>query len=226
MSEPIKILVADDHPLFLRGLVGLLSEQADFILAGEACDGLKAVELSRECQPHVVLLDVHMPGGGGLAVVGALKDSGARVLMLTISDRDEDLMQAIAAGADGYLLKSAEPEELCRAIRQVASGHSVLSPEVTAAVMEAATRGQDQQTGASLSPRERQVLAQLAQGATTAEIAGALVLSPSTVKTHVRHILEKLDAANRAEAVGRAAALGLLEPQTYKKPCSNPTKRI
>jgi DNA-binding NarL/FixJ family response regulator len=212
MSEPIRILVADDHPLFLRGLVGLLSEQADFTLVGEASDGLEAVDLSRECEPHVVLLDLHMPGGGGLAVVGALKDSGARVLMLTISDKDEDLMEAIAVGADGYLLKSAEPEELCRAIRQVAAGHSVLSPEVTAAVMQAAADAKNGKLPVSLSPRERDVLVQLAQGATTAEIAEALFLSPSTVKTHVGHILEKLDASNRAEAVGRAAALGLLDP--------------
>jgi len=213
MSEPIKILVADDHPLFRRGLVGLLSEQPDCVVIGEAVDGPGALELSREGQPDVVLLDVHMPGGGGLAVVGALKDSGARVLMLTVSDKDEDLMEAIATGADGYLLKSAEPEELCWAIRQVVAGGAVLSPEVTAAVMQAAARGQDHQPAVSLSPRERQVLAELARGATTTQIAQALVLSPSTVKTHVAHILEKLDAANRAEAVGRAAALGLIEPQ-------------
>jgi DNA-binding NarL/FixJ family response regulator len=213
MSEPIKILVADDHPLFRRGLVGLLSEQPDCVVIGEAGDGPGALELSREVQPDVVLLDVHMPGGGGLAVVGALKDSGARVLMLTISDKDEDLMEAIAAGADGYLLKSAEPAELCWAIQQVAAGGAVLSPEVTATVMQAAVRGQDHQPGVSLSPRERQVLSELARGATTAQIAQALVLSPSTVKTHISHILEKLDAANRAEAVGRAAALGLIEPQ-------------
>jgi DNA-binding NarL/FixJ family response regulator len=213
MSEPIKILVADDHPLFRRGLVGLLSEQPDCVVVGEAPSGPEALELSREGQPDVVLLDVHMPGGGGLAVVGALKDLGARVLMLSISDKDEDLMEAIKGGADGYLLKSAEPAELCQAIRQVAAGGAVLSPEVTAAVMQAAARGQDHQVGTSLSPRERQVLAELARGATTAQIAQALVLSPSTVKTHVGHILEKLDAANRAEAVGRAAALGLLETE-------------
>ena len=155
-----------------------------------------------------------MPGGGGLAVVGALKDSGARVLMLTISDKDEDLMEAIAVGADGYLLKSAEPEDLCRAIRQVAGGHSVLSPEVTTAVMQAAARNQEHQSEVSLSSREYDVLIQLAQGATTAETAEALIISTSTVKTHIKHIMEKLDASNRAEAVAQAAAWGLLGPET------------
>jgi DNA-binding NarL/FixJ family response regulator len=214
MHEQIKILVADDHPLFRRGLVGLLREQADCNVVGEANDGFEALELSRESQPDVVLLDVHMPEGGGLAAVGALKSAGARVLMLTISDKDEDLMDAIAAGADGYLLKSAEPEELCQAIRQVAAGSAVLSPEVTATVMQAAARTQDHKPGASLSTREREVLVQLARGATTNQIAEALVISTSTVKTHIKHIMEKLDASNRAEAVAQAAALGLLDPQS------------
>jgi DNA-binding NarL/FixJ family response regulator len=215
MPKPIKILVADDHPLFRRGLVGLLSEQADCIVVGEASSAPDAVELSHGRQPDVVLLDVHMPGGGGVAVVGALKqDVGTQVLMLTISDQDEDLLGAIEAGADGYLLKSAEPEDLCHAIRQVAAGHSVLSPEVTAAVMQAAARTQNHKSGASLSTREREVLVQLARGATTNQIAELLVISTSTVKTHIKHIMEKLEASNRAEAVAQAAALGLLDPQS------------
>jgi DNA-binding NarL/FixJ family response regulator len=215
MPEPITILVVDDHPLFRRGLVGLLSEQSDCRVVGEASSGPQALKLCRHSQPDVVLLDVHMPEGGGLEIVPALKqDLGVQVLMLTISDQDQDLLGAIQAGADGYLLKSAEPEELCRAIRQVATGQSVLSPEVTARVMKAAVRPQNHKPGVNLSPREREVLAELARGATTAEIASGLVISSSTVKTHVSHILEKLGAANRAEAVGRAAALGLLDPQT------------
>jgi len=215
MPEPIKILVADDHPLFRRGLVALLNDQADYHVVGEATSGPQALELSRRVQPDLVLLDVHMPGGGGLSVLPALKrDLGLRVLMLTISDKDEDLMGAIAAGADGYMLKSAEPEELCWAIQQVMAGHSVLAPEITSAVMQAATRAQHQAPQISLSPREGEVLAELARGATTADIAATLFISPSTVKTHVRNILEKLGASNRAEAVGRAAALGLFDRYT------------
>ncbi len=219
MPEPIKILVADDHPLFRRGLVALLNDQADYHVVGEATSGPQALELSRHIQPDLVLLDVHMPGGGGLPVLPAMKcDLGLRVLMLTISDQDEDLMGAIAAGADGYMLKSAEPEELCWAIQQVMAGHSVLSPEITSAVMQAATRVHHQAPQISLSPREGEVLAELARGATTTDIAATLVISPSTVKTHVRNILDKLGASNRAEAVGRAAALGLLDRQARISP--------
>ncbi len=212
MPEPIKILVADDHPLFRRGLVGLLNEQADCVVVGEAVSGPEALELSRRSRPDVILLDVHMPEGGGLEVLPALKQElGIQVLMLTISDKDEDLLGAIEAGADGYLLKSAEPDELCRAIRRVAAGHSVLSPEITARVMQVAVQPQSNKPSISLSTREREVLAELARGATTAEIAATLVISSTTVKTHVSHILQKLKASNRAEAVGRAAALGLLD---------------
>jgi DNA-binding NarL/FixJ family response regulator len=213
MTDSIKVLIVDDHALFRRGVMELLSDEPDFSLIEEASSGPEALRLSQQLQPDVVLLDVHMPGGGGIEVVQALKqNSELRVLMLTISEKDEDLMTAIEAGADGYLLKSAEPEELCRAIRQVASGQSVLSPKITARVMRAAARSWSQQAQVILSPREQEVLTELAQGATTAEIAATLIISQNTVKTHVRHILEKLEATNRAEAVSRATAMGLLKP--------------
>jgi len=213
MANFIKVLVVDDHALFRRGVVELLRDQPDFSLVGEANNGPEALRLSRQLEPQVVLLDVHMPAGGGVEVVQALKQiSGLHVLMLTISEKDEDLMAAIEAGADGYLLKSAEPDELCRAIRQVASGLSVLSPKITAKVMRIAAGSWDQQPEVTLSPREQEVLAKLAQGATTAEIAASLIISHNTVKTHIRHILEKLEATNRAEAVSRATTMGLLNP--------------
>jgi two-component system nitrate/nitrite response regulator NarL len=213
MPEPIKILVVDDHPLFRGGLTGLLREHDEFCLVGEADNCAAALALSLQTRPDVVLMDVHMPACSGIDAVAALKQNlPVRILMLTISDRDEDLLQAITAGADGYLLKSIEPEELCRAIKQVVAGHSVLSPEITAAVMRAAVQGRSGQPEVALSPREQEVLAEMAKGATTAEIAACLVIAPSTVKTHVSHILEKMGAANRTEAVGRALALGLLDP--------------
>lgn len=210
MAKPVKLLLADDHVLFRWGLVRLLNEQPDFTVVGEAGDGRTAIHLGQQLQPDVILMDVHMPGGGGIEAVRALKQTcRARILMLTISDKDDDLLGALAAGADGYLLKTAEPDQLCRAIRQAAAGQGALSPEVTSRVIRAAAvQGQGQAT--SLSPRESEVLAQLARGATTAEIAATLVISENTVKTHVKRILDKLEASNRAEAVARATALGLL----------------
>jgi DNA-binding NarL/FixJ family response regulator len=211
MTGEIKVLVVDDHILFRRGVVELLREEPGFVPVGQAGSGPEALQLSQQTRPNVVLLDVHMPKGGGVNVVHTLKQiPGVHVLMLTISEKDEDLMAAIEAGADGYLLKSAEPEVLCKAIQQVATGQSVLSPEITAKVMQVAARSWSSQPQVSLSPREREVLAELAQGATTAQIAATLVIAESTVKTHVHHILEKLDAANRTEAVARATAMGLL----------------
>jgi DNA-binding NarL/FixJ family response regulator len=216
MSEPIKLLVVDDHILFRRGLIGLVREQPDFFFAGEAGNGPDAVQICRRQQPDVVLMDVHMPGGNGLEALQTIKkETKARVLMLTISNKDEDLFGALAAGADGYLLKSAEPEQLCQAIRQVAAGQGVLSPEITSQVMQAAASSQNRQSTTILSRREREVLVQLARGATTTEIAAALVISTNTVKTHIRRILKKLDVANRAEAVARASAMGLI-PSGYQ----------
>lgn len=209
MSEMIRLLIVDDHALFRLGIVRLLQEQPDFEVTGEAGDGREAIHLAQQKRPHVVLMDVHMPGGGGVEAVRVLKKTTtARVLMLSISDKDQDLMGALAAGADGYLLKSAEPEELCHAIRQVASGHGVLAPELTARVMRTAARGGH--SSVNLSKREQEVIDHLAAGETTSQIAAALFISENTVKTHVRRILKKLNVANRTEAVARAAALGLI----------------
>jgi DNA-binding NarL/FixJ family response regulator len=213
MSDPIKLLVVDDHALFRRGLIGLLGEQPDFRVVGEAGNNQDAIQLCRQQQPDVVLMDVHMPGGSGIKAVQTLKkESDARILMLTISKKDEDLLGALAAGADGYMLKSTDPQELCQGIRQVYAGLGTLSPDITAQVMKAAALSQKRQSAPSLSPREREVLQQLARGFTTEEIALNLVISKNTVKTHVRRILNKFDVANRAEAVARAATYGLIPP--------------
>lgn len=211
MTELIRVLVVDDHALFRRGVVELLRDEADFQVVGELDRAADVLLLAQRVRPDVVLMDVHMPGAHGYTVAPELKQiPGLHVLMLTISDKDEDLMAALSAGADGYLLKNAEPEELCRAIRQVAAGHSVLAPEVTAQVIQAA-RTVQRGPAVPLTPREEEVLTELAVGATTALIAARLVISESTVKTHVRHLLEKLEASNRTEAVARAAALGLIK---------------
>jgi DNA-binding NarL/FixJ family response regulator len=211
----IRLGVVDDHALFRLGLISLLNEIAEFQVVGEAGSGAAALEMIQRLHPEVLLLDVNMPGMSGVEVVQALRQlpesDQPRILMLTISKSEEDLMGAIAAGADGYLLKSAEPDELRRAIELVHQGLSVLSPQVTRQVLRAVAHGDlERAADSGLSTREMEVLACLAQGKTTAQIAAELYISENTVKTHVRHILEKLEAANRAEAVSKATQMGLI----------------
>lgn len=207
----IRLVVVDDHALFRAGLVSLLTSIPEFEIVGEAGDGRQALAVVREEKPDVVLLDVNMPVMGGVEMVEALQENDRpRILMLTISKHDEDLFGAIAAGADGYLLKDAEPDELRRAINLVAEGKSVLSPEVTSRVFKAVSSSHGIPPDVALSKREMDVLKCLAQGMTSAQIAKNLFISENTVKTHVRHILEKLEASNRAEAVSRAIQLGII----------------
>jgi len=209
--KKIRLVVVDDHALFRAGLVNLLSQIPGLEVVGEAEDGRAALEEVRRTKPEVILLDVNMPVMGGIETVKALKESEAcRILMLTISKHDEDLFGAIAAGADGYLLKSAEPEDLRRTISLIAEGKSVLTPEVTRRVLQVVGKGKGISLNANLSTREMEVLDCLSQGMTSSEIASHLFISENTVKTHVRHILDKLEAANRAEAVSKAIQLGLI----------------
>jgi DNA-binding NarL/FixJ family response regulator len=207
----IRLVVVDDHALFRSGLISLLGEMAEFKVVGEAGNGQEALELIRRTRPEVVLMDVNMPLMGGVEAVRALKKAEpSKILMLTISKSDDDLFGAIAAGADGYLLKSASPEELRKAILQVTEGMSVLSPDVTRQVLRAVNAFQSHLPDIGLSSREMEVLECLAQGKTTAQISSELFISDNTVKTHVRHILEKLEASNRAEAVSKATQMGLI----------------
>lgn len=210
----LRLVVVDDHSLFRAGLINLLEEMQEFVVVGEACDGSEALDVILEKQPDVVLLDVNMPGMGGVETVSALrKNSSTReihILMLTISKNEQDLFGAIDAGADGYLLKNAEPSELRKAIHQVHQGNAVLAPQVTRQVLQAINTGPDRRLDYGLSDREMDVLDTLAKGMTTTQIADELVISENTVKTHVRHILEKLQASNRAEAVSKAIQLGLI----------------
>jgi two-component system nitrate/nitrite response regulator NarL len=209
--KKIRIVVVDDHALFRAGLVSLLTTIPEFEIVGEAGNGREALFIVEELKPDVVLLDVNMPVMGGVEMVEALQEKQQlRILMLTISRHDEDLFGAIAAGADGYLLKDAEPEELRQAINHVAEGRSVLSPEVTGRVLKAVSSSQGIPPEIGLSKREMDVLRCLAKGMTSAQVASDLFISENTVKTHVRHILEKLEAANRAEAVSRAIQLGII----------------
>jgi two-component system nitrate/nitrite response regulator NarL len=211
-SSRIQLIVVDDHALFRRGLVGLLKDMTEFEVVGEAEDGLQALELIQRVRPDVILVDVNMPRMDGIQVVQALRQKkyNVRILMLTISQEDEDLLGAIQAGADGYLLKNTEPDELRRNILRVAQGQGVLSPEVTATILKAASRRGLPESEGLLSVRELEVMGCLVEGQTTLQIAANLFISDNTVKTHIRHILEKLEAANRTEAVSKAIQLGLI----------------
>ena len=214
----IRLAVIDDHALFRAGLISLLGEMPGFVVVGQADDGREALDLVRNTRPDVLLLDVNMPGVGGVATVKTIRklpeDEQCRILMLTISKNDDDLLGAITAGADGYLLKSSDPEELSQAINLVYQGLSVLSPQVTGQVMRvAAIADQDRVARSGLSEREMEVLECLGRGRTTSQIAEELFISENTVKTHVRHILEKLDASNRSDAVIKAVQLGLIGDQ-------------
>jgi DNA-binding NarL/FixJ family response regulator len=213
--RPIRLVVVDDHALFRSGLISLLGEMNEFEVVGEAGNGRDAIDVVHRLKPDVVLLDVNMPVMGGVETVIALrKTEQSRILMLTISKADEDLFGAITAGADGYLLKNATPEELCKAIKLVSEGMSVLAPDVTRQVLRAVNLEQSRAPDGGLSSREMEVLECLAMGKTTAQISGELYISDNTVKTHVRHILEKLEASNRAEAVSKAIQMGLIGQET------------
>ena len=215
----IRLVVVDDHALFRAGLVGLLRDMDDFNVVGEAANGEEALKIIHHLHPDVVLLDVNMPGLNGIETVRSIRKAEkseigkTRILMLTISKHEEDLFEAISAGADGYLLKNVEPEELRKAVHQVVEGKGVLSPEVTQPVIRALASITNYSLERRLSKREVEILHYLARGMTTARISSDLFISENTVKTHIRHILEKLEASNRAEAVRKAVQLGLIQPE-------------
>jgi two-component system, NarL family, nitrate/nitrite response regulator NarL len=212
--KQVRMVVVDDHALFRAGLVSLLGEMSDFKVVGEAGNGRDALQLIDNVRPDLVLLDVNMPVMNGVETVKTLKQSGFKgnIVMLTISKHEEDLFGAIQAGADGYLLKNSEPEELRKAICQVSLGQSVISPEVTRPLLKAVAQNHGLVFDGGLSRRELEVLEYLAQGKTTIQIAEELFVSENTIKTHVRHILGKMEASNRAEAVSKATQMGLIKP--------------
>jgi len=213
MNKRVRMVIVDDHVLFRRGLISLLTDIPDFQVVGEAGDGREALGVIENTNPDIILLDVNMPVMDGIQVVQSLRDRKSKVpiLMLTISRQDDDLLGALSAGANGYLLKDTEPEELREAVLLMVEGKSVLSPEVTGSVLRALTRGQPIGNNSSLSDRELEVLQCLAEGMTTNQIGSQLFISENTVKTHIRHILEKLDASNRTEAVSKAIQMGLIQ---------------
>ena len=221
VTTPIRILVVDDHTLFRRGLIALLGAQAEFSVVGEAGDAGEAQRRAAELQPDVVLLDNHLPGVNGVDALQGLREVAprAKVLMLTVSEDGATLAAALQRGASGYLLKTVDSDALASAIVAAMRGQSTISPEMTGklvtafqALQGAAVPGAaaDAPTLAAtpvpaLSPRERQILAEIARGASNKEIARTLDIAEATVKIHVQHILRKLGLSSRVQAAVYAA---------------------
>ena len=209
---PIRLLIADDHPIVRKGLRALLEDQPDIKVVGEAADGNEAVEQAREFGPDVILLDLMMPGKDGLSAIGEIKreQPNARILVLTSYFEDEQVFPAIKAGALGYLLKDSSPQELLQAIRDIARGQSALHPAIALKVIRELNHPADlPATTDPLTARELEVLTLLGQGMSNAEIAVRLTISERTVGTHISNILSKLHLASRTQAALYALKQGL-----------------
>jgi DNA-binding NarL/FixJ family response regulator len=211
VNAPVRLLIADDHPIVRAGFEGMLAERAELEVVGEAENGEEAVRLAERLLPDVVLMDLRMPVMDGVQATSKIKKGipQANVLVLTTYDSDADILRAIEAGATGYLLKDTPREELFRAIRAAARGEPVLAPSVTARLMQRA------QTPAktALSGREIEVLELVARGGSNKELARELHLSEATVKSHLIHIFEKLGVTDRTAAVTVAIEKGILRLQ-------------
>ena len=213
--DRIRVLLADDHAIFRRGIAAILEEREELEVVGQAADGNEAVALTKSLSPDVVLMDLNMPNCSGVEATLRLQVEApqAQVLMLTISDKDSDLFDAMKAGARGYLLKESEPEELLEGIHQIARGGVIVSPAMATALLgELRAEREQAPEGAvdALSPREVEVLQEIAKGASNKAIAGALFISENTVKTHLRNIMDKLHLTNRSQAAAYAVQAGLL----------------
>ena len=223
-AAPVRVLIVDDDHLMRAGLTAVLRSDETIEVVGEAADGRAAVASARASAPDVVLMDVRMPGLDGIAatreVLAASPD--VRVVILTTFEQDDYIFGALSAGASGFLLKRTSPEELLAGIHTVAAGDSLLSPSVTRIVIDRMAHQPTPDIGATerladLTPREREVLGLVARGLSNGEIAATLVIEESTVKTHVKRILMKLDLRDRVQAVIFAYESGLIRPGSNAK---------
>jgi DNA-binding NarL/FixJ family response regulator len=218
--DPIRVLIADDHPLFRDGLRALLESVEDMQVTGEAATGEEALTEARALQPDIVLMDIKMPGMNGIEATRRilLASPHIRILVLTMFEDDESVFAAVRAGARGYLLKGAVQEQTLRAIRAVASGEAIFGPAIAERLMQyfssihGTTTNRTAQFFPQLTDRELEILSLIAQRKSNADIAAHLVLSPKTVRNHVSNILSKLQAADRTEAMHAAWMAGLGAP--------------
>lgn len=220
MSELLRLVIADDQALVRSGIRLILEAQPDIEVLAEASDGAQALQLAREHAPDVVLMDIQMPRLDGIAATGricALPGRAPRVLVLTTFDQDDHLYDAARAGATGFLLKTAPPEQLVAAVRAAASGETLLAPSITRRLLEEFTRRPPPGTSvpaelATLTEREREVLVLVARGLSNTEVAQELVVSEGTVKSHLNRLLAKLGVRDRVQAVVLAYESGLVRP--------------
>jgi two-component system, NarL family, response regulator len=205
MSQAIQILIADDHAIFRQGLATIISRDPEMKVIAQAENGQQAIDLFREYQPDIILMDLRMPEVNGVEAIGAIRAGfkSARIIVLTTYDSDEDIYRGLQAGAKGYLLKETEPDELLNAIRTVHRGQQYIPPDVGAKLVQRLRNPE-------LSERELAVLRSMAQGMSNAEIAAVLSIGEGTVKSHVNRILNKLDVSDRTQAVIVAVKRGIV----------------
>jgi two-component system nitrate/nitrite response regulator NarL len=212
VAERIRIILADDHPLYLEGVARAVKERPEFELVGTASSGREALDLVREHTPDVAVLDINIPDLSGIAILHAIvrDDLPTRVVLLSADGGSAKVLEAVREGAAGYLTKEASRRDICDAISAVARGQTVLSPQ-TQAGLASAVRELDAPAASPLSSREREVLLLIAEGVSGPDIAKRLHLSPSTIKSHTQTLYEKLGVSERAAAVAEAMRQGLLE---------------
>ncbi|WP_144210938.1 response regulator [Shewanella donghaensis] len=205
MGKPYSVLVVDDHPLLRRGICQLITSDSDFKLFGEAGTGLDALTAIGEDEPDIILLDLNMKGMTGLDTLNAMRQEGvtARIVILTVSDAKQDVVRLLRAGADGYLLKDTEPDLLLEQLKKAMLGHRVISTEVEDYIYELKNADNDETWIASLTPRELQILKELAEGKSNRVVAEDLHISEGTVKVHVKNLLRKANAKSRTEMAVR-----------------------
>ncbi|MCA9963726.1 MAG: response regulator transcription factor [Anaerolineales bacterium] len=219
MPNPIRILVADDHPLFRAGVVASLSRQPNFTVIAEASSGEEAYALAAEHLPDILLLDITMPGEGGIAAAQRIASAFpiVRIIMLTVSEDQDNLLNALKAGAKGYVLKGVSARELATAVRTVADGDVYISAQLAGGILFEMTHSPRQSTPqdpfSELTERERQILTLLADGLTNREIGGQLFLAEKTIKHYMTNILQKLQVRSRVEAALLAQKHGLTEDE-------------
>jgi len=216
----IKVMVVDDHALFRQGIISVLKNEGSLEVVGEATNGLEAIKAAEEKKPDVIVMDLNMPKCTGLEATQALQTEFPQIniLVLTVSEKEEDLFAAMKFGAKGYILKNTEPEELVLAILHIARGGVIVSPAMATKLLgefkdfEHVNEPEPVEgANSNLTPREKDILQLLAQGATNKQIASSLFISENTVKTHLRNIMDKLHIANRSQAAAYAVSKGLVK---------------